>query len=171
MSTDSTAYVLAETLLGTRGRRLNQHDFPQPGVARGETLIGRRGELATVGAFVERTRSDGEALLVLGEPGVGKTVLLDAAAEMATSVGACVLRASGVEFEAGISFSGLNQTLLPLLAEFGHLTAAHRDALNVALGFSEGPAPDRLLVSTSTLPLLRRPPPAQPILILTHDLP
>jgi DNA-binding CsgD family transcriptional regulator len=171
MSTDSTAYVLAETLLGTRGRRLNQHDFPQPGVARGETLIGRRGELVTVGAFVERIRSDGEALLVLGEPGVGKTVLLDAAAEMASSAGACVLRASGVEFEAGISFSGLNQTLLPLLAEFAHLTAAHRDALNVALGFGEGPAPDRLLVSNATLALLRRTAAAQPILIVIDDLP
>src|SRR5258705_833911 len=171
MSTDSTAYVLAETLLGTRGRRLNQHDFPKPGVARGETLIGRRGELATGGAFVERTRSDGEALLVLGEPGVGKTVLLDAAAEMASSAGVCVLRASGVEFEAGISFSGLNQTLLPLLAEFAHLTAAHRDALNVALGFGEGPAPDRLLVSNATLALLRRTAAAQPILIVIDDLP
>src|SRR5258705_2729035 len=171
MSTDSTAYVLAETLLGTGGRRLNQHDFPKPGVARGETLIGRRGELATGGAFVERTRSDGEALLVLGEPGVGQTVLLDAAAEMASSAGVCVLRASGVEFEAGISFSGLNQTLLPLLADFAHLIAAHRDALNVALGFGEGPAPDRLLVSNATLALLRWAAEAQPILIVIDDLP
>ena len=163
MSTDSTAYVLAETLLGTRGRRLNQHDFPQPGVARGETLIGRRGELAIVRALIERTHRDGQALLLFGEPGAGKTMLLDAAAEMASSAGVCVLRASGVEFEAGISFSGLNQTLIPLLAELAHLTASHRDALNVALGFGEGSAPDRLVVSNATLALLRHAARAQPV--------
>jgi DNA-binding CsgD family transcriptional regulator len=171
MSTDSTAYVLAETLLGSRGRRLNQHGFPQPVVARGETLIGRRGELAIVRALVERTRRDGQALLLFGEPGVGKTMLLDAAAEMASSAGVCVLRASGVEFEASISFSGLNQTLIPLLADHAHLTASHRDALNVALGFGEGAAPDRLLVANATLALLRHAAQAQPILIVIDDLP
>jgi DNA replication protein DnaC len=56
---------------------------------------------------VQRTHADGEALLLLGEPGVGKTLLLDAAAKMASSAGVCVLRANGVEFEAEISFSGL----------------------------------------------------------------
>src|SRR5882757_9867620 len=171
MSTDSTAYVLADTFLGTRGRRLNQHDFPQPGVARGETLIGRRGELATLRELIRRTRTDGQALLLLGEPGAGKTILLDAAAEMAASAGVCVLRASGVEFEAWIRFSGLNPTLLPLLTEFAHLTASHRDALNVALGFGEGQPPDRLVVSNATLALLRRAAAAQPILIVIDDLP
>jgi DNA-binding CsgD family transcriptional regulator len=171
MSTDATAYVLAETLLGTRGRRLNQQDFPQRGVPRREALIGRGGELAIVRALIERARSDGEALLILGEPGAGKTMLLDAAAEIASSAGVCVLRASGVEFEAGISFSGLNQTLIPLLAELAHLTASHRDALNVALGFGDGPVPDRLVVSNATLALLRRAAAAQPILVVIDDLP
>jgi DNA-binding CsgD family transcriptional regulator len=167
----STAYVLTETLLGTRGRRLNQHDFPRRGVTLGEALLGRHADLAAVRAFVERSRSDGEALLVLGEPGVGKTMLLDAAAEMASSAGVCVLRASGVEFEAVISFSALNQTLLPLLAELAHLMAAHRNALNVALGFGEGPAPDRLVVSNATLALLRRAAVARPVLVVIDDLP
>jgi DNA-binding CsgD family transcriptional regulator len=90
---------------------------------------------------------------------------------MASSAGVCVLRASGVEFEAGISFSGLNQTLLPLLAEFVHLTAPHRDALNVALGFGEGPAPDRLVVCNAILALLRHAATAQPILMVIDDLP
>jgi AAA ATPase domain len=171
MSTDAKAYVLAETVFGGGGRRLNQRDFPRRGAAGGETLIGRRAELATARAFIERARSDGEALLIFGDPGVGKTMLLDAAADMASSAGVCLLRASGVEFEAGISFSGLNQTLLPLLAEFAHLTASLRDALNVALGFGEGPAPDRLVVCNATLALLRRAAAAQPILIVIDDLP
>jgi DNA-binding CsgD family transcriptional regulator/tetratricopeptide (TPR) repeat protein len=171
MSTDSTAYVLAETVFSVGVRRMDQRDVSQRGASRGETLIGRRGELATVRALIHRARSDGEALLIFGEPGVGKTMLLDAAADIASSAGACVLRASGVEFEAGISFSGLNQTLLPLLAELAHLTAAHRNALNVALGFGEGPAPDRLVVSNATLALLRRAAVARPVLVVIDDLP
>ncbi|HEV7419590.1 MAG TPA: AAA family ATPase [Mycobacterium sp.] len=150
---------------------MDQRDVPQHGAAGGETLIGRRGELATVRAFIQRARSDGEALLIFGEPGVGKTMLLDAAADMASAAGACVVRASGVEFEAGISFSGLNQTLLPLLAELAHLTAAYRNALNVALGFGEGPAPDRLVVSNATLALLRQAAVARPVLVVIDDLP
>jgi DNA-binding CsgD family transcriptional regulator/ABC-type transport system involved in cytochrome c biogenesis ATPase subunit len=150
---------------------MNQSDFPEHGAAGGDTLIGRRGELATVRGLIERARADGEALLIVGEPGVGKTVLLDAAADIAQSATACVLRASGVEFEAGISFSGLNQVLLPLLAGVAHLTASHRDALNVALGFGEGSAPDRLVVSNATFALLRHAAQAQPILIVIDDLP
>jgi DNA-binding CsgD family transcriptional regulator len=150
---------------------LNEREFPQRGAAGGESLIGRRRELASVRAFIERARSDGEALLIFGEPGVGKTRLLDAAADMASSAGTRVLGASGVEFEAGISFSGLNQLLLPLLAEFMHLTATHRDALNVALGFGDGPAPNRLVVSNASLTLLRHGAAAQPILIVIDDLP
>jgi AAA ATPase domain len=170
-SVHGKAYLAKEIHLGTGGRRLNQLDSPQRDGLGGDALIGRHTELAAVQAFVERTRSDGEALLVLGEPGVGKTVLLDAAAETASAAGACVLRASGVGFEAVITFSGLNQTLLPLLAELGHLTPTHRDALNVALGFSEGRAPHRLLVSNATLALLRRVAAARPILVVIDDLP
>jgi DNA-binding CsgD family transcriptional regulator len=171
MSTDSQAYVLAETVFSVGVRRMDQRDVSQRGASGGETLVGRRGELATVRALIQRARSDGEALLIFGEPGVGKTMLLDAAADIASSAGARVLRASGVEFEAGISFSGLNQTLLPLLAELAQVTAAHRNALNVALGFGEGPAPDRLVVSNATLALLRRAAVARPVLVVIDDLP
>jgi len=143
----------------------------QRGDAAGEAPIGRRGELAAIQAFVQRTRRDGEALVLVGEPGVGKTLLLDAAANMAETAGARVLRASGVEFEAELSFSGLNQILLPLFGEFGQLTASHRRALIVALGIGEGPPPDRLVVSSATLELLRQAAAARPILIVIDDLP
>src|SRR5258705_2056857 len=172
MSTDSEAFVLGGNSFRHRGPPVELRlDSSQHGVAGGHTLIGRCGELAAVGAFVQRARTDGEALLVFGEPGVGKTLLLDTAAEIACSAGACVLRASGVEFEAGISFSALNQTLFPLLTELGHLSACHRHALNVALGFGEGPAPDRLVVSNATLTLLRQAAEARPILVVIDDLP
>ena len=110
-----------------------------------EVLVGRTGELARVSAFAERARVGGEALLLFGEPGAGKTALLDAAAELAAGSGTRVLRAAGVEFEAELAYSGLHQVLLPVFGEFGQLSAVHRDALNAALGFSETPPPGRLV--------------------------
>ena len=62
-----------------------------------EVLVGRARELALVSAFVERTRTDGEALLLSGDPGTGKTALLEAAVGAAVTAGTSVLRAAGVE--------------------------------------------------------------------------
>ena len=133
--------------------------------------MGRGGELALIGAFIEQACTGGDTLLLFGEPGAGKTALLDAAAGTASDAGTLVLRAAGVEFEADLPFSGLHQVLLPLLDEFGQLSAAHRDALNVALGYGEGPPPDRLLVSTATLTVLRQAAAASPVLVIVDDLP
>jgi DNA-binding CsgD family transcriptional regulator len=144
-------------------------DDRRSGVA--EVLVGRSSELAVISAFVERTRTGGEALLVFGEPGAGKTALLDAAADVAAEVGTLVLRAAGVEFEADLGFAGLHQVLLPLFGEFRRLSTAHRHALNVALGLGEGPPPDRLLVSTATLTVLHQAAAASPVLIIVDDLP
>ena len=108
---------------------------------------------------------------MLGEAGAGKTLLLDAAAHAASESGIRVLRARGVEFEAGMSFSGLNQALLPVLGEFSELTATHRDALNVALGLGEGQPPDRLVVSNATVALLRGASIDRPLLLIVDDLP
>jgi len=136
-----------------------------------EVLVGRGGELALIGVFVERACTGGDTLLLFGEPGAGKTALLDAAAGAASDAGTLVLRAAGVEFEADLAFSGLHQVLLPLLDVFGQLGAAHRDALNVALGYGEGPPPDRLLVSTAALTVLRQAAAVSPVLVIVDDLP
>jgi hypothetical protein len=58
---------------------------------------------------VATARADGGALLVTGKPRVGKTVRLDAASKAASARGTRVLHAAGIQFEAGMSFSGLNQ--------------------------------------------------------------
>jgi ABC-type branched-subunit amino acid transport system ATPase component len=121
-------------------------DPPQRGVVEPAALVGRGRELALLRAFLDRAATDGDALLLIGEPGVGKTSLLDAAADRASAAGARVLRAAGVEAEAGMRFSGLNQALLPLSKELGQLTAVHRDALTVALGLGESRPSHRLVV-------------------------
>ena len=136
-----------------------------------EILVGRNDELTMIGAFVQEAGTGGGALLLSGEPGAGKTALLDAAGELAVQAGFLVLRAAGVEFEADLTFSGLQQVLLPLLGEFGRLNGAHRDALSAALAYTQGPPPDRLLVSTATLTVLRRAAAPRPVLMIVDDLP
>ena len=76
----------------------------------------------------------------MGGAGAGKTALLDGAADAAEGAGTGVLRAAGVESEADLTYSGLHQVLLPLSGQFERLAAAHRDALNVALGLRGGAA-------------------------------
>jgi DNA-binding CsgD family transcriptional regulator len=124
-----------------------------------------------MGAFLGRARGSGEALLLTGEAGVGKTALLDATAAMASAEGFRVLRADGAQFEAGLSFSALHQVLLPLRGELGRVSATHREALKVAVGLGAGPAPERLTVSSGALDLLCRAAVARPVLVVVDDLP
>lgn len=138
---------------------------------RADQLIGREPEMDRIRLFLATATTEGGALLVTGEPGVGKTGLLNAASEAASAAGMRILRAAGVEFEAGTSFSGLNQLLLPLLDALPQLPAIHRDALNVALGFGDGAAPSPLVVSNAALVLLRQAAAARPVLVILDDLP
>lgn len=148
-----------------------QHDERQGDGRQAGHLVGREAEADRIRAFLATARTDGGALLVTGEPGVGKTELLDAASEKALAGGTRILHAAGVEFEAGMSFSGLNQVLLPLLDELPQLPAIHRDALNVALGFGDGAPPSRLVVSNAALVLLRQAATSRPLLVIIDDLP
>lgn len=97
-------------------------------------LTGRDGDLDVVRTFLDDASVSGAGLLLTGEPGVGKTALLKAAHDAAMAAGIRVLRAAGVEFEADVSFSGLNQVLLPLGQELAELSATYQDTLKVALG-------------------------------------
>ncbi len=148
-----------------------QHDERRGDGRQAGQLVGRESEMDRIRAFLAAARTDGGALLVTGEPGVGKTGLLNAASEAASAAGMRILRAAGVEFEAGTSFSGLNQVLLPLLDALPQLPAVHRDALNVALGFGDGAPPSRLVVSNAALVLLRQAATARPVLVILDDLP
>ena len=135
------------------------------------SLFGRDDDLASITAFADRAAVSGGALLLSGEAGVGKTVLLDAAAAHAEAAGSRVLRAAGAEFEREVSFACLNQLLHPLLDRANGLSPAYRRALEVALGVREGSSPDRLLLSNATLALLIQATAAAPVLIVVDDLP
>ncbi|MFI6294673.1 ATP-binding protein [Nonomuraea sp. NPDC050790] len=126
-------------------------------------LIGRDEDLARLSAFAGR----GGAFVILGEAGVGKSVLLEAAAARAETAGQRVLRASGSQFEGEVSYAGLHQVLHPLLDDLPALSPAHARALTVALGLGEGAAPGRLLVANAALTLLRQ---AGPLLVVVDDI-
>src|SRR5258708_332291 len=105
-----------------------------PLIASAGLLIGRDHEAEFIGAFVDRAASEGGALLVEGEPGVGKTALLEVAAARAAAAGIRLLPAVGAEFEADVMFAALHQLLHPLLGSLSERDPAHRKALTVALG-------------------------------------
>jgi DNA-binding CsgD family transcriptional regulator len=109
--------------------------------------------------------------VVLGEPGVGKTALLEAAADEASQAGIRVLSAAGAEFETDMTFSTLHQALDPLRETFVRLSGYHRDALNVALGLSEGIVHEQVVVACATLAVLREATADHPVLLIVDDLP
>ncbi|MEU1628484.1 AAA family ATPase [Streptomyces sp. NPDC020096] len=146
-----------------------------PGCPRGVEaggLVGRSEDVALINSFLVESAigKGGGALLLTGEPGVGKTVLLDCAAEAARAAGTQVLRGAGVEFEADVTYAGLHQILLPLDGEFGLLIPRHRTVLSAALGLGASPAPDLTEVSEAVLALLRRAAARRPLLVFVDDV-
>jgi len=106
-------------------------------------------------------------LMLRGEPGVGKTALLDYLSGAAE--GCRVARASGVESEMELAFAGLHALCAPLLGRLQHLPEPQRDALGIALGLSAGPAPDRFLVGLAVLSLLADAAEERPLICIVDD--
>ncbi|HEY0935961.1 MAG TPA: LuxR C-terminal-related transcriptional regulator [Trebonia sp.] len=132
-------------------------------------ILGRDQDLGVIETFLDALPARGGALLLCGEPGAGQSALLDAADEAAAAAGLMVIRAAGAEFEEA-DFSGLNQLLLPLRGDFGRLDGLQRNALNAALGLSDGPVPGRLVVSNAALALLWQTAADRPLLLIVDNL-
>ncbi|QRP50424.1 LuxR family transcriptional regulator [Amycolatopsis sp. FDAARGOS 1241] len=131
-------------------------------------FTGRRDECATLDQLIGALRAgESRALLVRGEPGVGKTALLDQLAERAT--GCRITRAAGVQSEMELAFAGLHQLCLPMLGRAGRLPVPQRGALLTAFGLSSGPAPDRFLIGLGVLGLLSDAAEERPLLCLIDD--
>jgi predicted ATPase len=140
------------------------------GSVTGGRLFGREADLEAVQSFPQDAER-AVALLVTGEAGVGKTVVLQEAAQDAAAVGKRVVQAVGAQFEADIAFAGLHQILHPLLSHLRELPVHHRVALEVALALADGVAADREIVGDATLELLGRAAAASPVLLVVDDLP
>jgi DNA-binding CsgD family transcriptional regulator len=116
-------------------------------------LLDRGGERAALDGLLEDLRSGyGRALVVRGEAGVGKSVLLEYMAGAAADMR--VVRAAGVESEIELAFAGLHQLCAPLLDRLERLPVPQRDALEIAFGLRAGAAPDRFMVALAMLTLL-----------------
>ncbi|MBC2933657.1 AAA family ATPase [Nocardioides sp. zg-1228] len=132
--------------------------------------MGRDAERAEIERLLDRARAGSSgALVVRGEAGIGKTVLVEQAALGAASSGFRVETSVGVEAEAQFAFAGLHQLCGPLLGHLGALPDPQQAALGVAFGLRSGPAPDRFLVGLATLNLLAEVAEAAPLLCVVDD--
>ncbi|HEX6655644.1 MAG TPA: AAA family ATPase, partial [Candidatus Limnocylindria bacterium] len=131
-------------------------------------MRGRRPECDLLERLLAAVRGgESRALVVRGEPGVGKTALLDYLVGQAS--GCRVARASGVESEMELAFAGLHQLLSPMLDRLERLPAPQANALRTAFGMSTGSAPDRFLVGLATLSLLADVAEEHPLVCLVDD--
>ena len=135
---------------------------------RGFALLGRPAERAAIDRILDAVRAGLSGALVLrGEPGVGKTTLLRYAIDAAPDLRACSI--AGVESEISMEFGGLHQLLLPFLSLLEDLPPPQCRALRVAFGQQAGPPPERFLVGLAALTLLARAAQDQPLLCTVDD--
>jgi DNA-binding CsgD family transcriptional regulator len=131
-------------------------------------LAGRRAECGVLDALLMAVRAEESRVLVVhGEPGVGKTALLEYLAGQAA--GCRVLRAVGVQSEMELAFAGLHLLCAPLLGRLDELPGPQAEALRTAFGMSEGAAPDRFLVGLAVLGLMSEVAGDRPLLCVVDD--
>jgi DNA-binding CsgD family transcriptional regulator len=131
-------------------------------------LVDRLPERAALRQLLDEARAGRSGVLVMrGEPGIGKTALLEYAIEAAA--GLRVARVAGVESEMELAFAALQQLCAPMLDKLASLPDPQRDALGVAFGLTTGTAPDRFLVGLAALSLLSEVAEQQPLLCVIDD--
>ena len=131
-------------------------------------LVGRQRERAVLERLLDTARDGhGAVLVVHGDPGVGKTALLEYAVEAGEDFR--VVRAAGVEGEMELDYAALQQLCSPILEFSEHLPDPQRDALDVAFGLSAGQAPSPFLVGLAVLGLLSEAAEQQPLLCVVDD--
>ena len=130
----------------------------------------RRAERDALGGLVNAVRSgESRALVVRGDPGVGKTVLVDHLAGRASGAGCQVARAAGVQSEMELAFAGLHQLCAPMLGHIDGIPGPQQDALRIAFGLAAGPPPDRFFVGLAVLSLLSEVATEHPLICVIDD--
>jgi DNA-binding CsgD family transcriptional regulator/tetratricopeptide (TPR) repeat protein len=134
-------------------------------------MTNRRAECGALDRLVDAVRAgESRALVVRGDPGVGKTVLLDYLAGRASGSGCRVERAVGVQSEMELAFAGLHQLCAAMLSGAEQLPAPQRETLRTALGVAAGPPPDRFLVGLAVLSLLSEAAGDRPLICVVDDV-
>ncbi|MGO9490405.1 MAG: helix-turn-helix transcriptional regulator [Solirubrobacteraceae bacterium] len=132
-------------------------------------LIGRNEEVARVDALLYRVRDRGGALVIRGEPGIGKSALLDRARGRASSLGARTLATVGVESESELAFAGLHQLLGPIGSHIERLPDPQRQALDAAFGVADLVEADPFRVALAAYRLVSDAADSSPLLLIADD--
>ncbi|MGA8720719.1 MAG: AAA family ATPase [Solirubrobacteraceae bacterium] len=131
-------------------------------------LVGRARECAVIERMLEAARGrESGSLVVRGEAGMGKTALLEYAADRAGAMR--VLRVTGVEAESDLAFAGLHGLVWPIVDSLDKLPGPQREAFAAALGLAPSEGRDRFLVSAGVLSLLAAAAEPGPVLCLIDD--
>jgi len=151
-----------------RRSRALAYGGPEHGPYTGRVLVGRDAERARLRALLTDAREGRSTVLVVsGEPGVGKTALLDDAAEGA--VGMRVVRAVGIESETSMPFGTLFDVCRPFLGSIGELPERQRQALEGALAMGPAAEGDLFAIGAATLSLLAADARDAPLLLVIDD--
>lgn len=131
-------------------------------------LVGRERESGRLAALLEQARhGSAGSVVVRGEPGVGKSALLEAL--VADAGGALVLRTQGLEVEAPLAFAALHRLLRPVMRLRDGLPTPQARALRVAFGEEDGPSIEPFLVAVATLSVLTAAAEEQTVLCVVED--
>jgi DNA-binding CsgD family transcriptional regulator len=133
-------------------------------------IIGREHELGVLTAAVDAAAEAGRAVAVCGEPGIGKSVLIEAAARRGQERGYLVLRSTGVEAESQLPFAGLHELVRPVLGAADALPAPQRRALLSAFGVAEDRSPEPFLICLAALNVLTGVSARQPVAVIVDDV-
>jgi DNA-binding CsgD family transcriptional regulator len=133
-------------------------------------LVGREAELTRLAGLIGEAPRRGNAIVLIGDPGIGKTSLLRAAAARAREAGFTVLETAGVETEALLPYAGLHQLLRPVLSNASSLPTSLRRALLTAFGERDGASPEPFFIALAALNLLAEISSRRPVLVAADDV-
>src|SRR5258708_18810430 len=138
-------------------------------VVAGPELIEREQESAVLDALVDRLREGGGALVVRGEAGIGKSVLLQRVRKRAVAQGARPLVTSGVESEVEFAVAGLHQLVRPVIGALAELPESQRHTLEAALGLGVDLKPDSFRVAVAVFQLICELADSKPLVLVVDD--
>ena len=142
--------------------------MPTTNAAPQQNLLGRARESEVLDHLAARVRSgQGQILVLRGEPGAGKTVLLDYLTQH--PAGCQIARSAGAEPEAGMAFAGLHHLCTPFLSRLDHLPGPQREALRIAFSMQDGDTPDGFTVGLAVLSLLSEVARERPLICAVDD--
>jgi hypothetical protein len=132
-------------------------------------IVGRDHERRLLRGLVESLNAGGGAVVIHGEPGMGKTSLLQVVADYASRQGVSAHMLRGIESEAVLPFAAITDLLGPLREHLATLPALQREALEVCLALSTGPLHGPLAACAGTLGVLTAAADRRPLVVLVDD--